>query len=594
MTRRHRPPAWALLCCAGLLLWFVGSAPATAETPAAVPVVLEGSGDNDVVGALTPWQNTLFEADQPTDVQYFQRGSLDGRAQLLNGQADFAVSGVPFSAAELQARPADAGAIVEVPIAVSSMSIVATTPVAGAWNTVQFRCDPDDPDVPDPDACIVRGKYEGPVRLPADSLAALAVGLTPDFEQNRLSLWESPAVVEALGTSELEIQSRSLRHTFLNRTEGSAANKYLMEYAAALGTTAWDLRKKENPQFAWEPIGEQMSPRTLSRFGADTQIGLIAIANVDAATNSVNPTWSGNMGGVPTLQVEKLSTDYPAAGWRVVEVQNKLGEYVAPTPESIAASIAASTEPLAAVRNDVAGGYPFVWVTNLYTVAGSLTPDEANSLAALIRYVVTDGQQQVVDRGGVPLPAALVDSALAAANSIVTGNCAVQGFEVSTGGPAATEPKTPEVQALTGLSHCVRVESAPPTTTTVATTATTSASTTAFVPPTTAYVPPPTPRPNSGSSSASGGRQPASADPLPSTVTTVVESPTSTTAAETPSTTTPPRGGVSRFQASPLARLPLDLPDDGRTGFKRLGTLMLGAGMYLWGRRVVAARRRTA
>lgn len=588
MTRRI--PSWVVVGVLGSSLVVIGWPTAASSAPQ--PVVIEGSGDADTAAELVEWQNALLDATLPTEVAFYQRGTVDGRAQLLAGQTQFALSGVPFTAAELAARPKDAGEIIAVPVAISSLAIMVTTPDNVGWSTESLICDPDDPEIEDPEACYVRGVYDGPIRVPAENLGAMMIGLNPAYERNALATWGHPSIVASLGTDDMAIQARSKRHTFVARTESSAANKFLMTYAKALAPAAWDLRKSENPQFDWDALGEQMSSRVVSRYGADTQAGIIAIAKVDAATNSTPDTWSGNMGAIPSNQIEQLKADYPGAELRVVEIQNRAGEYVTPTQQSVSAAVAAGTDPLVAATTEVPGGYPLVWTTRLYTVAGALTPDQANSLAALVRYVATDGQDVAVADGGVALPAAMQVEALAAADRIVAANCTAAGFEVTTGAPAAVEARTPKVRALTDLSYCTAV--VPPTsttTTTIAPTTTIPSTTTPYRPPVTAsqYVPPVfEPEPFDEGDPFEGELDPPVEDPAATPSTTVP----ATIAGESVPTTAPlpAGGGGGRPRAVPLSALPMALPDDGRERFRKLGTLLLGAALFLGVRRPMRRR----
>ncbi len=585
---RRTVPAWGVLALTGASLVTIGHVVGVgAADPAVVPVEIEGSGDSDIVGELVDWQNTMFASSVPTDIQYFERGTKEGRAQLLSGEADFAISGVPFTAAELASRPEGAGAIIDVPVMNSALAILVTTPPQSGWNTevIDVPCI-NDPDLEDPEVCITRGVYDGPIRIPAENLSALFLGLSPSYRQNHLAQWNSPGMEAALGTSALAIQGQPSQHTFVDRTEGSAANKYLQAYAKELGPQAWALRQQENPEFAWEPIGEQFSPRTMARNGSATQIGLIAIANVDAATNGTPGDWVGNAGAVPANQVSRILSDFPNAKFRVVEVQNRHGDWVAPSTETIGAATAAGTSPNIGATNDVAGAYPLTWVTRLYTVAGTLTPDQANGLAATIRYLVTDGQSDVVADGGAALSPALRAEALAGANEIVAANCTADGYEVVLGPPSAFEPDTPGVRQLTSLAHCVP-KPAPATTTTAepTTTVSSSASSTSTTPATVASYGPPIVFPT----------QPVFDVPIDETTTTSTLTTTdeSNASAET-STTTATGGAASRVRGRPLGSLPLALPSDGAGGFKKTGTLMLGASMFLLLRRFLQARARAA
>ncbi len=561
-----------------------------------VPVTLNGAGDSDVVAELTSWQNELAASEQPVDLAYFLRGSKDGRLSLLGGRSDFAVSGAPFTDAELAGRPAGAGQIIEAPISISALSVLVTTPYPNEWNTEKLLCDPDDPDVPDPAACVERGVYTGPIRLPAENLAAIYLTLSPQFENNRLATWGDPAIEAAMGGPSLAITGASSVPVWVNRAEGSAITKSLMLYARDMAPTAWELRKREYPQFAWEPIGEQFGSRGSSRFGEDTLAGLIAISNV-APSGTVIPNWAGNMGAVGSRRVGRLVADYPNAQFRQVEVQNKNGDWVLPTREAIEASLAAGTATNLGATEAVPGAYPMTWVTRLYTVAGTLTPEKANALAASVRYMATDGQDAIVAGGGAPLPAALRAEALASADAIIDANCAADGYEVVVGGPSEFEPKSPGVEAIGQMKHC-RAKPGASSTTTISTIDSTTTTTAASEPaaPTVAETIAPAPRPSGGSPSGarpspSAGAAPTAALPEVETTTTVVAQ-----AAVVPTTAAADvddgaaGGAGTRPRGRPLGSLLYALPSDDAEGFKKLGTLLLGAALYLFGRRLVRAR----
>ena len=175
-----------------------------------------------------------------------------------------------------------------------------------------------------------------------------------------------------------------------------------------------------------------------------------------------------------------------------MEAQNAHGDWVAPTRESLDVSLAAGTSMNVAAFDDVPGGYPLVHINRLYTVAGTLAPDEANALAAAIRFIATDGQQTAIDNGGTDLPDDLRLEALAKADAIVEANCDAEGYEVTTSGPSRFEPATPGVQALTSMRHCTPVPVPATTTTTTEAPTTTAEATTTTVAPTVAPAPLPT------------------------------------------------------------------------------------------------------
>lgn len=630
---RRRPSAAAWLSIAGIGCWLVGFGVAAQAADPAFPVLLTGSGDGDVNAEFVNWQNNLLEADQPVDVQYFNRGSKDGREALLRGSTDFTISGVPFTAAELAARPAGAGEIIDVPIALTALSVVSTTPIGGGWQTyvpppASANCESDDPD---PVLCLPQiGQYTGPIRLAASPLSAIMLRLPPEFERNGFAYWSSPETVAAFGTSTLAIMNGIARPIFVNRTEGSAQNVAIQVYGKAMSPNVWAMKQREDASHNWEALSELLSPKMLTRYGLDTAVGIAAIYGTPPGGGSQSADWAANMTVLPSTQFPRLIEDYPLAGFRQVEVQNRHGDWVLPNTASISAAFAAGSTPSHAATNDVPGAYPLTYLTKLYTIAGALTPDEANALAAMVRYIATDGQDDAVALGGAALTSALRAEALAAANEIVVKNCGVGAsaatHEVITSGPSEFEPNTPKVQALTSLQYCALKP--PPTTTTVAavetttttisttTTVAANASSTTSVPSTTivASLPPRAPTvvvppvvipsvaipsvdfPSDDATNSSGEESASDDTTDPST-----EGAATTTAPGdqldpgATATTQPTAGAVTtRVRGRTLDALPLPTPSDGSGGFKKLGTLMIGAGSFLFGRRLVQSRRQVA
>jgi hypothetical protein len=275
-------------------------------------------------------------------------------------------------------------------------------------------------------------------------------------------------------------------------------------------------------------------------------------------------------------------------------------------PAAVGTSLAAGTTPDVATTEVVPGGYPLTWLTSLYTEGGRFSPDQANSMAATIRYIVTDGQDAIVTDGGVAMSDALVAKALKGADAVVAANCTQPGFEVATGGPSVFEPATPKVQAIAAMKHCQAVPPPPATTatsvaatttTTAATTTTSNASTTTAVTTAPTVVGSEAPVVTSRSSS---GNTPSAVRPAPSRTVAVTvpisESTTNTSApasvsATTTTTSVAPSGAGRLVRGRPLSALPMPRPADGSSGFKKLGTLMLGSALFLFGRKLYLVRR---
>lgn len=637
----------------GILTMYAGS-PLLAQD--ASPVLVEGKGTAQLSGELVSWQDALYGANQQVDVSYFSRGADEGRSDLLRGKVDFAVSGIPFSEGELADKPADAGELISAPISMAALAVVFNSPVSGvgAWSTQHadqacldewqgqydewlFNGGPDP--AYDPETCYTRGTFEGPFRVPPANLAALMLGINPSFQSNRLAAWSDPGWAEAIGTADLKIAALpNAHHTWVNRTEGSAANRYLMEYAKTMAPDVWEMAttvwQPDDPadpyDYVWDPVQSRFSSRSASRFGNDTMMGLLAISDLDVQTGTYHEGFTGNAGAIPSTLVKPYFEQNPKAGFRLMEIQNANGDWVLPTTESIGLAAAAGDAPNIAATEPVPGAYPLTWVERLYTFGGTLDPEQANALAAAVRYIATDGQAAVVAHDGAALPPRLVDEALAAADQIVAANCPADTHEVAVGGPGPMEPGTPGVQTLTDVAHCVVL---PPTTTTTSTTTTSTTTTTpvAELPPpesvsttttttsststttttaapavTTTTAPPYVPPPNQPSSGSSGPRTTVPS-PAPTTTLAPVAAPPTTAppatsappaSTEPPVATEPPASSVppaTEPEGLRLGRgldaLPMGLPTDGATDFEKLGTFGLGAALFLAVRSFVQRQR---
>ena len=607
----RRLRAWMVLAAVGSASWATGIAIDASAADPAVPVEMVGAGDTDFLALQTQFFNALYDAPQPTDIQYFSRGVSEARASLLAGNADFVLSGSPFTAAELAGRPTGGGEIIDVPVGITGLTVALVFARVGDLDQVVPATDPScggDDEIPE--LCIpTETPFTGEWRIPPDALAAQQLGLPASFQQNRLADWSSPINKAALGVDNLRMMSTfQPTPVAFQRTDSAASNVALQNYSRALATRAWPLILASNPDWSWAQLREQVSPRIASRYGLESIVG-----GVTNRGTTILP--GGRTMVVPNTYYQQLTTDFPQI-WRQAKIQNAHGDWLYADTASLNAAAAAGSAMNVGANNDVPGAYPLTYVTRLYTIAGTLDPDQANALAALVRYYATDAQDAIVAANGAAMPQAMRNQALAAADRIVESNCTAGTngalWEVTTGGLSNFEPTTPKVRALTQMKHCTLKPPPAPTTTTTtptvsstSTTTLTTASTTTTVAAatttTTAQVAslPPAPRVQVPQVVV-----PQVAVPIPSddaattldttltdteTTTTVagdatVDGATTTTNASVGATTTRPRG-------KSLSSLPLPTPSDGSTGFKKLGTLLMGASMFLFGRRVFQLRR---
>lgn len=610
MRRLHRIPAWLALALCGSSLIVTGHVMEARAAEVAVPVTVTATGDSDNFAELRGWQNVVFGASIPVDFSYYELGSTVARRDLLDGTSEFAIVGVPFTEAELAERPADAGELIELPVSVTSLSVIVTEPTSGGqpgWLTA--RVDPECDD-PNGECETLYSPYTGPIRIPPDNLSAIVMNLPASFRNNNFAEWSHPAM-RATADGSLTIQQRAnQRHSALSRTEGTAANKFIMDYFAELAPTAWSLSQANYAEFPYEPVREEFSTRQKTRSRLDAQLRDI-MRTESAGEGGRPPDWTGNLGVIPTTYLQRLAPQFPLVKYRVVEIQNANGDWVSATPETVGAAVAAGDRANIATYEKVPGAYPLVYTNRLYTVAGTLTPSEANALAAIVRYVATDGQQAVVDHLGTALTAPMVAEALAGADAIVEKNCSQAGFEVVVAGPSEFEADTTGVQAIASMKHCVPTPPPPPTTTTTtipettttapATTTTTSDTsttqptlTTTEPTPTATATQPPRPATTNPPSAAPAATTPPAVAEVTATVADTVAEEAATTV---PPTTVPAQPSTTSSTLAPrargvaLAELPMKRPSDGSSGPKQLGTLMLGSALFLGPRKYLNARR---
>ncbi len=595
-----------------------------------VPVEIFGAGAAGLNADVIPWQNALYGAAGSVDVGYQTSGDRDGRAALLNGKVDFAISADPFSSDELRSRPANSTPLISVPVSVASISVffgiradmyqIRTFLPAGCeLDAGAEQCDPTDT------------PYVGNLNLPPQNLAALIAGWggRTFFSADP---WKAAIDVPTLRLSNPDSPNLA---AFVYQLEGTSVNQYLLNYIQKISPDDWALAlSKAGSGRNWTGAGERYpisaGATVVPRGGYTT--GVLAAFTRAGFPNSDGDTggsWGANAAAVNTDSVKKATKDYAASGMKFVtaSVRNALGQYVLPTPQAVqAALVAGGDQPNYAATNEVDGAYPMVYVNRLYAPSSGLSIEQTNAIAALIRYVVTDGQQTVVDNGGVSLTQAMKIEALQQADALVASNCTGTDERIVSGGPGPNEPATPGVVAIGTMKHCSMVPTPEPTTiadSTLAETPTvpeTITETTAMptTVPTTVTDSTKTPVDESTVQATSTAAARATTAVRATRTTTKTTTATTTTTTTTTTATTEgtiesepvaavtlpadvvPVGTEVPIEARPSTEavvtgppstrvatysttLPMGSPSDG-SGFKKLGTFVLGALGFLLGR----------
>jgi hypothetical protein len=466
-SRRRR--AVALLAAVVAIAAVTTAGPAgSADAPEPGPdapaarLTLKGGGSWGPYREVLRWQDDLSEADQPIDLTYTPHGSLLGRQDFLDDKIDYVLSGVGFTPAELAEVPGGANGLIVAPVQVSSLGFLLQSPIPDGLTEFVIHCDPDDPNTPDPDSCLERRAYTGPVRIPNDNLAAMALRF-PGPSQPPLTSWNNPAVLSAMGVDNFTTSPLAGPAPVL-RSDADEASYYLQQWVATAAPSVWSQLKAAESQVQWEPITERL-PRQAgaSRDGVEQQGQQLTFGGGDPASGTITGFTAGVFAPLPASALSAVKQGAPNADLEFIQIRNANGDWVAPTPDSINAAVnAGGGAPNYALTNKVPGAYPLVWVDNLYAPAKGLSVQRTEATATLIRYLATDGQEVARPAGEGRLSPALVAMALAAANQLVKSNCEGPDRHVEDNtDPGPFAPDLPGIKAIGTMSHCVQGAAAP-------------------------------------------------------------------------------------------------------------------------------------
>lgn len=616
-----------------LTLFATGLAVGVWPSPARAAVLINGAGTYSIDQLINPWSEDLFGAREQLSFNYRTPGTYVGLDQLARGQVDFAVAAAEPLPGQLGATPT---AFLRAPIRADAQALVAMFGRNGL-QTLTFG--PED-EFGDREVTVL--PYTGPVRLEPGGVAAAFSfppgtgtiwGLDRTGDDNDIprqlvfDLAEGQIINRESGTPEAAVV----------RGDPSSSNLYMQQYIESTTPERWrELLGLRNLPIATEPAPQWLFPNAPGRrSGTGGQLQILRELK-DPSTENTS-TASGVFALVPvSAAVEELTANRAqraaedgrartAGDFRIIELRNGAGEWVAPDEQSILTALQAGNgAPLHGLDEAVPGAWPLSHLDYLYAPATGLTPEKTNGVAALIRYAVTKGQDHVQPFGTPRLPQQYVTQALAVANELVAGNCRQVGYEVREGPPG---PLLPENIVVPGtIKHCVQspapqwpnpeisvdddgdAAAATPPSTTVPSTqlATTTTSTTTTIVPSN-----PQPSQTTRATTAAAGtttattaaRASPSAAPSPASATTTTSSlpsPTTTTAGASPSVeearaaSFPLPESVSEDadlaaaaeQAAAIPddrlvalELPLPPPESERQGQHRAATLFMGAGL---------------
>jgi hypothetical protein len=564
LTHRVTRSVGVLAVLVATAVWWPTPGTSAQETPAPTEVSLTGLGGYESTALFTQIANKLIGTPQPLALGYIAHGDAAGRQGLIDGIADFAISGRPLSADDLTAMQAKGIGFISAPFSLSSATFLLAAPSfdqssgLDGWSPPDANGDQNSSPVP------------SPIKIPNDVLAPTFLG------DKSTNMWRVPGLLQLQGLPVDWSFDPASPPESIARSDASAMNYYIETFLAKADPAYWATATQLDgvttslPDEQW-PF---LPGRVASRQG-DSAVGDLTASG--QSPNLAGPTKGGVLGVVSNSislveQANVLAAkakNQPYDALYPVAIQNGAGEFVAATPDNMTKAAALGDgKPMYGLNESVPGVYPLTFVDDIYVPTAGLSIDKMNAIATLMRYQAMEGQDLSVIVGEGKLPADLLAQTLAAADTVIKDNCTGTGkvlLTVDGGGPfwPSSDQGAPKKSLI-----C----SSPATTT-----------------PTTA-----------GGSTGTG---PGSESPLaqtggviagPTGVLPNVSSPAipQTGTVGGASTSSNLAGGDTEEATRVVsAKMPSSLPSDGQFEFDRLATLLLGGALFLLVRRLWLNRR---
>jgi ABC-type phosphate transport system substrate-binding protein len=359
----------------------------TCPPPLSTDVVVSGQGTFTVSRAFRGWEGHLCRSPHNLDVHYRATSSLKGESAFVDERANFAMTTQPLSHLSLTTLE-------------SQHQRFVYAPMVGSGLTFGFR-------MVDPST----GQPITDLKLTATQLARVFTGQLQDLNSDSDIVSQNPGitfppVVQAIGRADPSPQTQLLTSWFLS----VARRAY----------------RDGGPAFQGKPTDTYPSSATIRLLP-----GARAVAVAVGAPDVPDPSQFGTIGWMDSSVA--ATYDLPT-----VLVQNRAGEFVAPTAASIAAGIRdMGVNPDGVTRfprflTHDAKAYPLPVVTYMVAqtnVTKAFDKTEADVLRTFIRFVASNvGQRHTALRSGGPklpegyasLPGSMTAAADRAADQLPT------------------------------------------------------------------------------------------------------------------------------------------------------------------------------
>ena len=476
MTHRRWVPGRGLRALTALGVLAVAAvwwpAPRLDAQAAPTAVEISGTGASEVVPLMTLLSAPFDGSPRPVGLSYIARGDRDGRGVLARGEADFAISGRPFTSQDEEALASRDVGVIEAPFSLSSIAFLMSAPDRGQGDPFNptpiqtiFAPDPEEPSIVEP--------APEPFRLSAPMLAnTFLFGSGPwnSDELNQINQIPPPK----------RLASYSSPASRVARSDPGALNYYLEGYLRQADPVAWEKAAAgeripvDTHSESWPFVTQTPTRNGDSTVGSVIESWVEPVQGGRAAGGAVGPvsTATANvaMGNQLLRRIlnQKL-TGTPDESRRLavtplylVAIPNGAGEYLQPTPETLTrAAEAGGGKPLYGLTEDVPGAYPLTFVESIYVPDRGLSVDTTNALSTLMRVQATGGQDLATRSGEGRLPAAMTLTTMLKADEVVKGNCkgADRKIVTITGGG---ELWPPSVAAPTSALLCQSVNGPSP------------------------------------------------------------------------------------------------------------------------------------
>lgn len=334
----------------------MGAAPATA----AGYFPISGTGSTWSQNALDQWRSNVAKNYAMT-INYTGAGSTSGRRDFIDGTVDFAISEIPF-----QAHPEDGSAAETPPRGYAYMPIVA----GGTSFMYNLK---------------ISGKRVTNLRLSGETITKMFTGGITNWKDAAIQA-DNPA---------LAMPNKKIVPVI--RSDGSGTTAQFTLWMSKQYSSIW----KSGMTSQFPSFGNSKAQK-----GSDGVAGYVSQDYGEGAITYVEYSYAKK------------------AGFPVAKVLNKSGYYIEPTAYSVAVAMLSArintdtssssylTQILDGVYNSSdKRAYPlssYSYAIVPTEVGGIFNTNKGNTLAAFMRYVLCEGQQQADTLGYSPLPMNLV------------------------------------------------------------------------------------------------------------------------------------------------------------------------------------------